>query len=215
MECRSIIRTLAVLLVSCMALTVTGAGCSRADEESTPKTPKPAPAKPKSKPVAKYDTPTEVFNAMWAARTAGQFDKQVACYSPICLENEAVTIIFQVNRDASGDGTPADKINQLNEFIKAHGFNDITDLKTPKDADNRLFVRGLLGQVKDKAAFVAGHMKLQAAQRPLKGKPPAPAPTLKDVKVTARGTVDHGQNFTGQTYFEFIDGSRQCSLKPR
>ncbi len=213
MECKSIARTVVVWFVSCVALTVTAAGC-RGEDETPPKEFEP----PTPKPVAaKYATPAEAFDALHAARMAGQFDTVVACYSPVRLENEAETVLFQVNFVASRGGIPADKVKELDEFLKTHGFKGIADLKTPKDADAKVFVKGLLGQVKDRAAFVADHMKRQAVDRTSKGKAPYPAPTLKDVKVNgnrAEGTrvLDNGQS---QTYFEFIDGSWRCSLQQK
>ena len=213
MECKSIVRTVVVWFVSCVALTVTAGGCGGGDE-----TPPKKPAPPASKPVAaKYVTPAEVFNAMHAARLAGQFDTAVACSSPIRLENEAEAILFQFNFLASRDGILADKVKEADEFLKTHGFNGIADVKTPKDADVKVFVKGLLGQVKDRAAFVAGNMKRQAAYMASQGKAPFPALSLEDVEIN--GDRAEGKEMVGEgycrAYFEFIDGSWRCSLKPR
>ena len=195
-------------------------GCG-SEDKSPPKDEKPSRAKTANpapaKTVAKYATPTEVCNAMFAANIAGQYDTEVACYSPARLDNEAETIVNMMCWVISKDRVPADKVEQLEEFVKAQGFGGLSDLKAPKDVDPVTFAKGLHGRVKDKKALVAGWRKRQAADRASKGIPAPVAPTLKDVKIEgdrAQGTLV-GSNSEMAVYFEFIDGSWRSTIRPK
>jgi hypothetical protein len=209
---KSVIGMLGGCFVLCAVMIVTIGGCG-SEDKSPPKEDKAASAKT----VAKYATPTEVFNAMYAANIAGQFDTEVECYSPARLDNEADTIVNMMCWVISKDKVPADKVEQLEEFVKAQGFKGLSDLKAPKDVDPVTFAKGLHGRVKDKKALVAGWRKRQAADMKSKGRPAPIAPTLKDVKIEgdrAQGAVV-GSNSEMAAYFEFIDGSWRSTLRPK
>ena len=155
---------------------------------------------------------------MFAARIAGQFDTAVECYSPVRLDNEAETIVNMMCWVISNDKVPADKVEQLEEFVKAQGFKGLSDLKAPKDVDPVTHAKGLYGRVKDKKALVAGWRKRQAANRASKGRPAPVAPTLKDVKIEgdrAQGSLVRGNDFGMAVYFEFIDGSWRSTIRPK
>ena len=164
---------------------------------------------------------------MHAARMAGQFDTMVGCFSPVRLENEAETALFQATFFASRKDFSADQAKQLDEFLKTHGLSGLADVKIPKDADLKVpknayvktLVTGLLARIKDRSALVADHLKRMAAYRAERGGAPFPAPTLNEVKIAAnraegQAVTGEGTNRAGRTvYFEFIDGSWRSTLK--
>ena len=170
---------------------------------------------PAARPVAKkYATPNDVFDAMHAARVEGQFDTMVACYSPVRLENEAESILHMVCFIAGRDGIPADKVKQVDAFLKTHGLaGGLADVKVPEGGDIKTVVKGLMPKVDDKASLVADHKKRMAADRAARGKSPFPVPTLEKVKIN--GDRAEGQTSSGGmiVFFDFIDGSWRSSLR--
>ncbi len=165
------------------------------------------------KRTIKYSAPQEVFDAAIKASRAGDHETFVGCLSPKGLEAYSTFILWLVSMGAGKDDLPADKAEQLDAFVKAHGFSARNELRPPEGADMKAFVASLAAKVKDKRALVVDHLRRQAEHRASKPRKIKPAPVLAELKIdgtkaTGREVVtDESGKSSGPVKFDFTDGS--------